>query len=245
MILLLKTSNTKLLRELFRRISQHSSKTIIEKKQDKIKISSIDNDEKSYVSALLKENFFINWSSSFEVFLEVDSKNLYNLSKIIPEHSEIYMHIFQEKIKVIITKDYVKEVIITGKNIAKPLSYVSNSNVKSSFIIKSELFQNIIKDINSFTDEASITLDEISNQIIFKVKERQMDAIFKLDEKDVKQLSDVSTINFPIKFVNYFSSILKEFNQLEVSISKGNPMIVRGQSEQWEFLLMLTNIIED
>ena len=241
MIFLIKTSNTKILRELFHRISQHSSKISIQKEKYKIIISSVDNDEKSFVSSILKERFFSEWDTS-EESLEVESKNLYNLSKIIPDRSDISLNISEEKIIVTILKDYLKEIFITGKKIKEFFPYKVRSDIEPFFIIKSNTFQNILKDIDSVTDEASITLEEASDKIVFKGKERQIDFVFRLDQDNVKKFSNSSTVKIPIRYLNYFSPLLKEFNEIEVSISKENLMIVRGINERWEFLLMITAI---
>jgi len=239
---LIKISNSRILRELFHRIAYHSSKTIIEKKRDKMIIHSIDTDEKSFASALLKEPFFKKWNPSNEEIVVFESKSLYNLSKIISASSEIDLDIMRDKISIIIKNDYTKRITINGRKYQSSFLELESNEVLS-LTIESNIFQRIVKDLNVITDEVSIILEDELNKIVFTGRELQMDFVFELDEKtESKRSSDISSVKIPIKYVNYFLPIFKEFDKIKISVSDRNPLSIRGANNSWEFTLYVTNI---
>ena len=205
-------------------------------------IQSIDTDEKSFAAALLKEPFFKKWNPLNEEIVEVESKSLYNLSKIISSRSEISLDIMRDNLSIFIKNDYTKKIILNGKKCQSHLLEIKPNKVLS-LPIESTIFQKIIKDLNVITDEASIILEAKSNKLIFAGTERKMDFIFELDKKTESGGSyDISSVKIPIKYVNYFLPIFKEFDTIQISISDGNPLSIHGANNSWEFTLFVTII---
>jgi len=229
--------------EILRKISQHSSLVRIEKTKDKLIISSLSTDELSFASVIFNKPFFKEWDGRTQSSLDIESRTLYDVSRVIGAKSNVMLSLFSRRLQFEIKDLSYKKITITGSmRESDTLIPLKKGKPSTKLRIKAKDFRSVITELSSLLDEVQLLLKKNSNGMVFLGKRTGMFMEMYLHEISSCVIQNDISIEFPIKFFQHFLPLLCHFEELLLTFTPTMPLKIEACNEKWKLVLMVSKI---
>ncbi len=231
-------------REILRKICQHSPIIRIQKTKNQLIISSISTDELSFASIIFNKTFFKKWDGKTESSIEIESKTLYDVSKIIQAKSNVMVDLSGRRLQININDVSLKRITITGlQKDSATFEPLKIGKTKTSLKINSKAFRCIIGELNNLLDEAQLLFRKDSENIVFSGKQRGMTLEIILQYRSTaNNIEEDISVEFPVKYLQHFSPLMCHFGELLLSSAPRAPLKIEGCNGKWKLVLIVSKI---
>jgi len=241
---LLKLADVQTFKEILRKLCRHSPVIRIEKTKKQLVLSSISTDELSLASAVLKLPFFNEWNERTENTIDVGSKTLGNIAKVIQKESQVAVDVSNKRLHFEINDVLTKRMIVTGVVNEQEIFHgfeIEEPNI--NLRIDSKILGHIVKELSSLLDETKLLLRKDKREIVFSGKQRELNLeIISQDFDMTKNVEDDISVEFPVSFLKHFTPLMHYFKDMSMGFSMGSPLVIEGNSEKWKLVLMVSKI---
>lgn len=228
--------------EILCKIGQYSPVVRVEKTKDKFVITSISTDELSFALIAFSEPFFEKWASKTESPIEIESRTLFDVSKIIKANSKVDLDLSNGNLHIEIEDQSFKDVNVTrSAEESNSFETPKMGRIETKFKVNSKEFLSTIRELNNLLDETQLLLQGGAHRMIFSGKRSGMTVKIHLQEANVICMDDLC-IEFPIKFIQHFLPLLNHFEKLSLSFGQKTPLRIEGNNGRWKLTLMISKI---